>query len=124
MIGKYLIERVAGLPVDVEIASEFRYREPAVPPGTLALAVSQSGETADTLAALKWCKAKGLATAALVNAHTSTMAREADHMWPTNAGTEIGVASTKAFTAQVCALTALAIAAAVQRGRADPLLPF
>ena len=68
MIGRYLIERLAGLPVDVEIASEFRYREPAIRPGTLAIAVSQSGETADTLAALRYCKARGLATAAIVNA--------------------------------------------------------
>jgi glucosamine--fructose-6-phosphate aminotransferase (isomerizing) len=119
MTAKYLFEKLAGLPVDVEVASEFRYREPAVSPGTLALAVSQSGETADTLAALKWCKSQGLVTAALVNSHQSSMAREADHMWPTHAGPEIGVASTKAFTAQVCALTALAIAAAAQRGRID-----
>ena len=119
LTAKYLFERLADLPVDVEVASEFRYREPALSPSTLAIAVSQSGETADTLAALKWCKSKGLATAALVNAHQSSMAREADHMWPTNAGTEIGVASTKAFTAQVCALTALAITAAVKRGRID-----
>ena len=119
MIARYLFERLAGLPTDVEIASEFRYREPALGPGALALAVSQSGETADTLAALRWCKARGLTTAALVNVHESTMAREADVLLPTNAGTEIGVASTKAFTSQVAALTALAIAAARQRGRID-----
>ncbi|MGC1305427.1 MAG: glutamine--fructose-6-phosphate transaminase (isomerizing) [Caulobacteraceae bacterium] len=119
LTAKYLFERLAKLPVDVEIASEFRYREPALAPGTLALAVSQSGETADTLAALKWCKAEGLQTAALVNAHHSSMAREADRMWPTHAGTEIGVASTKAFTSQVAALSALAVAAAVRRGRID-----
>ncbi|QUD87491.1 glutamine--fructose-6-phosphate transaminase (isomerizing) [Phenylobacterium montanum] len=118
-IGRYLFERLAGLPVDVEIASEFRYRDPAVAKGTLAVAVSQSGETADTLAALRWCKDKGLTTAAIVNAHQSTMAREADVMWPTHAGPEIGVASTKAFTAQVSVLTALAVAAAAQRGRID-----
>jgi glucosamine--fructose-6-phosphate aminotransferase (isomerizing) len=117
--AKYLFERLAGLPVDVEVASEFRYREPALTPGALALAVSQSGETADTLAALRFCKAQGLKTAALVNVHTSTMAREADVMWPTWAGPEIGVASTKAFTAQVSALLALAVAAGVQRGRID-----
>ncbi len=119
MIGKYLIERVAGLPVDVEAASEFRYREPAVAPRTLAVAVSQSGETADTLAALRWCKDWGLTTAAIVNAHQSTMAREADVFWPTHAGPEIGVASTKAFTAQVSVLAAIAIAAARQRGKID-----
>ena len=76
MIGRYLFERLAGLPCDVEIASEFRYREPALAPGALALAISQSGETADTLAALRWCKARGIATGALVNSHESTMARE------------------------------------------------
>ena len=119
LTAKYLFEKLAGLPVDVEIASEFRYRDPAVAPGTLALAVSQSGETADTLAALRWCKAQGLRTAALVNAHQSSMAREADTMLPTHAGPEIGVASTKAYTAQVCALSALAIAAASARGRID-----
>ena len=119
MIGRYLFERLAGLPTDVEAASEFRYRDPAVAPSELCLAISQSGETADTLAALRWCSARGLATAAIVNVHGSTMAREVDHFWPTNAGPEVGVASTKAFTAQVAALTALAIAAAVQRGRID-----
>jgi len=119
MIGKYLFERVAGLPVDVEAASEFRYREPAIAPRTLAVAVSQSGETADTLAALRWCKARGLTTAAIVNVHQSTMAREADILWPTHAGPEIGVASTKAFTAQVSVLAALAVAAAAGRRRID-----
>jgi glucosamine--fructose-6-phosphate aminotransferase (isomerizing) len=119
MVGKYLIERLSGLPVDLEIASEFRYRQPSVAADTLALAVSQSGETADTLAALKWCKAQGLKTAALVNVHESSMAREADMMWPTHAGPEIGVASTKAFAAQVAALTAIAVAAAHARGRID-----
>jgi glucosamine--fructose-6-phosphate aminotransferase (isomerizing) len=119
MIGKYLFERLADLPVDVEVASEFRYRDPAVRAGALALAISQSGETADTLAALRWCKTKGLQTAAIVNAHQSTMAREVDLLWPTNAGPEVGVASTKAFTAQLCVLAALAVAAAVHRGRID-----
>jgi len=119
LTAKYLFERYAGLPVDVEIASEFRYRDPAISAGTMALAISQSGETADTLAALRWCKAQGLKTAALVNAHQSSMAREADLMWPTNAGPEIGVASTKAFTAQLSALSALTVAAGVQRGRID-----
>ena len=103
----------------MEVASEFRYRDPAVSKDTLAIGISQSGETADTLAALRWCKEQGLKTAALVNAHHSSMAREAEAMWPTNAGAEIGVASTKAFTAQVCALSALAIAAAAARGRID-----
>jgi glucosamine--fructose-6-phosphate aminotransferase (isomerizing) len=118
-IARYFFERFAGLPCEVEVASEFRYRQPAVTPGTLAIAVSQSGETADTLAALRWCKAQGLTTAAVVNVHESTMAREADVIFPTHAGPEIGVASTKAFTSQVAALTALAIAAAAARGRLD-----
>ncbi len=118
-IGKYAFEKYAGLPCDVEIASEFRYRSPALTPGTVAVAVSQSGETADTLASLTWCKAQGLRTAAVVNVHTSSMAREADLLWPTHAGPEIGVASTKAFTAQVAALLALAVAAGVARGRID-----
>lgn len=119
MIGKYLIERLADLPVDVEIASEFRYREPALRPGALAIAMSQSGETADTLAALRHCQAKGMKTAAVVNAQESTMAREVDVVWPIHCGPEIGVASTKAFTAQVSVLTALAVAAARARGRID-----
>jgi glucosamine--fructose-6-phosphate aminotransferase (isomerizing) len=118
-ISRYLFERLARLPADVEVASEFRYREPAVTPGTLAVAVSQSGETADTLAALRWCKTQGLTTAALVNVHESTMARDADILLPTHAGPEIGVASTKAFTSQAAALTALAIAAAAARGHID-----
>ena len=118
-IGRYAFERLAGLPCDVEIASEFRYRQPALTPGTLAVAVSQSGETADTLASLSWCKAAGLQTAALVNVHSSSMAREAGALWPTHAGPEIGVASTTAFTAQVAALLALAVTAGVQRGRID-----
>ncbi len=120
-IGRYLFEKIAGLPCDVEIASEFRYRSPALVPGTLAIAVSQSGETADTLAALRWCQQGGLVTACVVNSHESTMAREVAHLWPTRAGPEIGVASTKAFTAQVTALTCLAIAAAVARGRMTPV---
>jgi glucosamine--fructose-6-phosphate aminotransferase (isomerizing) len=119
MIGRYLFEQLADLPMDVEIASEFRYREPALRPGGLALAVSQSGETADTLAALRYCKDKGMTIGAIVNAPESTMSREADLLWPTYAGPEIGVASTKAFTAQVCVLTAMAVAAAAQRGMID-----
>jgi glucosamine--fructose-6-phosphate aminotransferase (isomerizing) len=118
-IGKYAFEKYAGLPCDVEIASEFRYRSPAVSKGTLAVAVSQSGETADTLASLTWCKAQGLRTAAVVNVHSSSMAREAEILWPTHAGPEIGVASTKAFTAQVAALLSLAVAAGGARGRND-----
>ena len=119
LIGKYMIEQMADLPVDVEVASEFRYRGPALRPKTLALAMSQSGETADTLAALRYCQARGLETAAIVNAQGSTMAREVGTVWPIHCGPEIGVASTKAFTAQVCVLIALAIAAAKARGRID-----
>jgi glucosamine--fructose-6-phosphate aminotransferase (isomerizing) len=120
-IARYLFESLAGLPCDVEVASEFRYRQPAMTPGTLAIAVSQSGETADTLAALRWCKSQGLTTAAVVNVHESTMAREADVLFPTHAGPEIGVASTKAFTSQVAALIALAVAAAAARGKISAL---
>ncbi len=119
LIGKYLIEPLADLPVDIEVASEFRYRQPALRPGSLVIAMSQSGETADTLAALRWCQARGMRSAAVVNAAGSTMAREVDVVWPIHCGPEIGVASTKAFTAQICVLTALAIAAARARGRID-----
>jgi len=108
------------LPVKTDIASEFRYRAPAPPQdGGLALFVSQSGETADTLAALRYCKKAGLKTAAVVNVPMSTIAREVDLTLPTLAGPEIGVASTKAFTAQLCALAAAAIAAGKARGRLD-----
>jgi glucosamine--fructose-6-phosphate aminotransferase (isomerizing) len=120
LIGKYLIEQLADLPVDVEIASEFRYRAPALAANSLAIAMSQSGETADTLAALRYCRGKGMQSAAIVNVVESTIARESDVVWPIHCGPEIGVASTKAFTAQVSALTAIAIAAARARGRISP----
>ncbi len=119
MVGKYLIEQLADLPVDVEVASEFRYRKPALSASSLAIAISQSGETADTLAALRYCQAKGMKSAALVNTVESTIAREADVIWPIHCGPEIGVASTKAFTAQVSLLTTLAVAAARARGKID-----
>ena len=119
LLGKYTIEKLADLPVDVEIASEFRYREPSLSGGSLVIAMSQSGETADTLAAMRYCQAKGMQSAAVVNAQESTMAREVDVVWPIHCGPEIGVASTKAFTAQISVLTALAIAAARARGRID-----
>jgi glucosamine--fructose-6-phosphate aminotransferase (isomerizing) len=119
VIGKYLIEQLADLPVDVEIASEFRYRQPALRPGSLVIAMSQSGETADTLAALRYCKARGMKSAVVVNAVESTMAREVDVVWPIHCGVEIGVASTKAFTAQVSVMIALAVGAAKARGRID-----
>lgn len=116
MVAKYWFEQIAGLAVDVDIASEFRYRKPVLSKKSLFVAVSQSGETADTLAALRYCKEAGVKTAALVNVMTSTMAREADIALPINAGPEIGVASTKAFTSQLTALAALSLAAAVARG--------
>ena len=119
LLGKYLIEQLADLPVDVEIASEFRYRAPSLQSGSLVIAMSQSGETADTLAALRYCQAKGMVSAAVVNAVESTMAREVDVVWPIHCGPEVGVASTKAFTAQVSVLTALAVGAARARGRID-----
>jgi len=116
MVAKYWFEQVAGLAVDVDIASEFRYRKPVLSKKSLFIAVSQSGETADTLAALRYCKEHGVKTAALVNVMTSTMAREADIALPINAGPEISVASTKAFTSQLTALAALVLAAAISRG--------
>jgi glucosamine--fructose-6-phosphate aminotransferase (isomerizing) len=120
MIGKYWFEQLAGLPVDLDIASEFRYREPPLDPGSAALFVSQSGETADTLAALRYVAAQGLPTIAVVNVPESTLAREADGQLRTLAGPEIGVASTKAFTTQLATLACLAIGAARVRGRLDP----
>ena len=110
LVGKYWIERYARLPVEIDIASEFRYREPPLVEGGLALFVSQSGETADTLATLRYCKAGGQRIASIVNVRTSTIARESDAVLPTLAGPEIGVASTKAFTCQLSALACLAIA--------------
>jgi glucosamine--fructose-6-phosphate aminotransferase (isomerizing) len=114
-IAKYWFERVAGLPVECDIASEYRYREPGIEAGDVVLAVSQSGETADTLAALRLAKARGLTTIGLVNVASSTMARECDVHLQTLAGPEIGVASTKAFTTQLMALTALALVAGRER---------
>jgi len=117
MVAKYWFEQLAGIAVDVDVASEFRYRKPVLSKDTLFMAVSQSGETADTLAALRYCKEADLKTAALVNVMTSTMAREADIALPINAGPEIGVASTKAFTSQLTALASMVLAAANARGR-------
>jgi glucosamine--fructose-6-phosphate aminotransferase (isomerizing) len=116
MVAKYWFEQVAGIAVDIDVASEFRYRRPVLNKRSLFIAVSQSGETADTLAALRYCKEHGLTTAALVNVMTSTMAREADIALPIKAGPEIGVASTKAFTSQLTALAALSLAAATAHG--------
>ena len=117
MVAKYWFEQFARVPVDIDYASEFRYREPVLAPGGLALFISQSGETADTLAALRHCKAEGQTIAVVVNVPTSSMAREADLLLPTHAGPEIGVASTKAFTCQLAVLAALAAHFAVKKGR-------
>jgi glucosamine--fructose-6-phosphate aminotransferase (isomerizing) len=122
LVAKYWFEQIAGIPVEVDIASEFRYRKPTLSDKSLFIAVSQSGETADTLAALRYCKEAGLKTAALVNVLTSTMAREADVALPINAGPEIGVASTKAFTSQLTALAALALMAGFLRGSVSKTL--
>ncbi len=119
MVAKYWLEQFARLPVDIDVASEFRYRDPVLEPGGLALFISQSGETADTLAALRHCKAAGQTIAVVVNVPTSSMAREADLLLPTHAGPEIGVASTKAFTCQLAVLAAFAANMAVKRGRMD-----
>ncbi|MCC7394791.1 MAG: glutamine--fructose-6-phosphate transaminase (isomerizing) [Sphingomonadaceae bacterium] len=117
MVAKYWFESFARVPVDLDVASEFRYRDPVLQPGGLALFISQSGETADTLAALKHCKAHGQKIAVVVNVPTSSMAREADLLLPTHAGPEIGVASTKAFTCQLAVLAALAAHLAVAKGK-------
>jgi glucosamine--fructose-6-phosphate aminotransferase (isomerizing) len=120
MVAKYWFEQFARVPVDIDVASEFRYREPPMEAGGLALFISQSGETADTLAALRHARAAGQKIAAVVNVPTSTMAREADLLLPTHAGPEIGVASTKAFTCQLAVLAALAANLARAKGRLTP----
>jgi glucosamine--fructose-6-phosphate aminotransferase (isomerizing) len=116
MVGKYWFEKLARLAVEIDVASELRYRDPVYPEKGAALFVSQSGETADTLAALRDAKAKGQTTIAIVNVPESSIAREADIVLPTYAGPEIGVASTKAFTCQLAALASFAIAAGTARG--------
>ncbi|MEL6283985.1 MAG: glutamine--fructose-6-phosphate transaminase (isomerizing), partial [Pseudomonadota bacterium] len=118
-IAKYWFEDLARLPVETDIASEFRYRNPPLSPNGAAVFVSQSGETADTLAALRYCKAADQKIISIVNVTTSSIARESDVVVPTIAGPEIGVASTKAFTCQLLVLAALAAAAARQRGHLD-----
>jgi len=117
MVAKYWFEQFARVPVDLDVASEFRYRAPVMEEGGLMIVISQSGETADTLAALRHAKAEGQKIAAVVNVPTSSMAREADLLLPTNAGPEIGVASTKAFTCQLAVLAALAANLAREKGR-------
>ncbi|WP_455465504.1 glutamine--fructose-6-phosphate transaminase (isomerizing) [Bartonella sp. B39] len=116
LVARYWFENFAGLSVDNDVASEFRYREPPLTPDILPVFVSQSGETADTLASLRYCRDRGVKTATIVNVEQSTMAREADFILQTLAGPEIGVASTKAFTCQLATLAAMALSAAKQRG--------
>ncbi|THV25162.1 glutamine--fructose-6-phosphate transaminase (isomerizing) [Peteryoungia ipomoeae] len=116
LVGKYWFERYARLPVEIDVASEFRYREMPLSRDQAALFISQSGETADTLASLRYCKDNGLKIGAVVNVKESTIAREADAVFPILAGPEIGVASTKAFTCQLAVLASLAVSAGRARG--------
>jgi len=120
LTAKYWFETLARIPVEVDIASEFRYREPPIPARTAALFVSQSGETADTLAALRYCEGKAQTILSVLNATESSMARESDLVLPIHAGPEIGVASTKAFSCQLTVLLLLALEAARQRGAITP----
>jgi len=119
LVAKYWFEQLAGLPCEVDIASEFRYREPPMPDASMAVFVSQSGETADTLAALRYCAGKVDRIVSVVNVPTSSIARESDLALPILAGVEIGVASTKAFTAQLVVLALMALRAGADRGRID-----
>ncbi|MGI3184265.1 glutamine--fructose-6-phosphate transaminase (isomerizing) [Nioella aestuarii] len=119
LVAKYWFEQLAGLPCDVDIASEFRYREPPVSDRATAVFVSQSGETADTLAALRYCEGKAARILSVVNVPESSIARESDLALPIMAGVEVGVASTKAFVCQLAVLANLAILAARQKGRID-----
>ena len=118
-VAKYWFEQLARLPVEVDIASEFRYREPPIQARTATIFVSQSGETADTLAALRYCKDKAQSVLSVVNVPESSIARESDVSFPIHAGVEVGVASTKAFTNQLAVLMSLAITAARQRSAID-----
>ena len=120
MIGKYWIEQLARVPCEVDVASEFRYREPVLSSDMLGLVISQSGETADTLAALRHMAANRVTTAGIINVPTSSMAREVDLLLPTHAGPEIGVASTKAFTCQLAVMAALAANLARAKGLLTP----
>lgn len=119
-VAKYWFEQLAGLPCEIDVASEFRYREPPLPANSYAIFVSQSGETADTLAALRYCTEKVRKTIAVVNVPTSSIAREADLALPILAGVEVGVASTKAFTCQLLALAVMALKAGIDRGHLSP----
>ena len=116
LTAKYWFEQIARIPVEVDVASEFRYREPPIPARTMALFVSQSGETADTLAALRYCAGKADKITSVVNVTESSIARESDLALPIHAGVEVGVASTKAFTCQLTVLFVLVLKAAVDRG--------
>ncbi|EAQ23712.1 glutamine--fructose-6-phosphate transaminase (isomerizing) [Roseovarius sp. 217] len=120
LTAKYWFEQLARLPVEVDIASEFRYREPPVTPGTVALFVSQSGETADTLAALRYATGRAEQIISVINVSESSIARESDLALSIHAGAEIGVASTKAFTCQLTVLLLLALKAAQDRGEIEP----
>ncbi|WP_374642201.1 glutamine--fructose-6-phosphate transaminase (isomerizing) [Tabrizicola sp.] len=118
-VAKYWFEQLAGLPADIDIASEFRYRDPVLSAASMAVFVSQSGETADTLAALRHTRGKVAKVVAVVNVPTSSIARESDLALPIMAGVEVGVASTKAFTCQLVTLALMALKAAADRGRID-----
>ena len=119
LVAKYWLEQVARIPVEIDLASELRYREAPMPAGGMMLVVSQSGETADTLASLRYARTQGQHIVSVVNVPESSIARESDVVLPTKAGPEIGVASTKAFTTQLTTLACLAISAAVARGAID-----
>lgn len=118
-IAKYWFEQIAGLPADIDIASEFRYRDPVLSPASMAIFVSQSGETADTLAALRHVRDRVARIVSVINVPTSSIARESDLALPILAGVEVGVASTKAFTCQLATLALMALKAAQDRGRID-----
>ena len=118
-VAKYWFEQIAGLPADIDIASEFRYRDPVLSPAAMAVFVSQSGETADTLAALRHVRGKVAKVVSVINVPTSSIARESDLALPILAGVEVGVASTKAFTCQLTVLALMALKAAQDRGRID-----
>ncbi len=120
MVGKYLIEQTAGVPVDIDVASEFRYRKPIVPKNTLLITISQSGETADTLAAIRLAKDKGALTLSITNVQRSSIDREAHGHLYMNSGVEVGVASTKAFTSTLALLNVLALQIAKDRGALKP----
>ena len=119
MVGKYIIEDLARIPVEVEVASEFRYRRPIIKPGQLFIIISQSGETADTLAAMREAKKRGAKVVAIVNVVGSTIAREADAVLYTHAGPEIAVASTKAYNTQLMAIYMIALELARLSGAMD-----